>query len=110
MSKEWLKFFAKCPRKICSDDSPGYWEHSNCGGTLEINKYAEMRCFDCCKKYKIWKWSFDCGRHGDYENPDYFKLMDIFSELSTIPELRKNEYRQYRKTLRTTIDDECPMD
>ena len=55
MSKEWLKFFAKCPRKICSDDSPGYWEHSNCGGTLEINKYAEMRCFDCCKKYKIWK-------------------------------------------------------
>ena len=52
---------------------------------------------------------FNCGRHGDYQNHDYFKLMDIFSQLSTIPEFRQEKYRVFRKNLRSTIDDKCPM-
>ena len=44
----------------------------------------------------------------EYKNGN-FKLMDIFSQLSTIPELRQEKYRVFRKNLRSTIDDKCPM-
>jgi hypothetical protein len=106
--KDWLDFFSVCPRRTCNNVLPELWNHLYCNGLLQVNKYAEMRSDRYCRKDKIWKW-INCGRHGDYWNPDCFKLMDIFSQLSAIPELRQEKCRAFRKNLKSTIDDECPM-
>lgn len=107
MSKTWLDFYAVCPASGCKDDTPGYWYHNNCGGKIIINKYADMQddrsgCSSC---HKIWDWRFNCGRHSEYKRPDYFKMMNIYTELSTIPELRTKDYKEFRRTLRDSLED-----
>lgn len=59
----------------------------------------------CSANHKIWDWRFSCGRHTDYRRPDYYKLMNIYNELSTIPELKRKEYKEFRNTLAKTLMD-----
>ena len=60
---------------------------------------------DCSSFYKIWDWRFNCGRHSEYQRPDYYRLKNIYDQLSTIPELRRKEYKEFRNTLGHSLDE-----
>ena len=72
-----------------------------------INKYADMQDDKSSSSayHKIWDWRFNCVRHFEYKRLDYFKMMNIYTELSTIPELRTKDYKDFRRTLRDALED-----
>jgi hypothetical protein len=110
MSKEWLDFYSVCPAPGCKDNKPGYWSHNNCGGRIQINKFADMKDDrdSCSVNHKVWDWRFNCGRHSEYLKPDYFKMANIYNEMSTIPELKKSEYIEFRFKLMEVLMKEMP--
>lgn len=80
------------------------WTHYRCGGVIEIDEYADLRCRRCGKESNIFRWGFDCGQTTD----DRFQLpsIDLISAvLACATEVTdKMGIQWYRRLLQNLID------
>ena len=96
-----VRLFMSCP--ACYDS--GYntkssqWYHTDCGGTIYLNDYAELECYRCSHKSHIskWNWKCDSGRH-EYRIASSYALAQAMSTSSQM--ITEHGLRWLRRALK----------
>jgi len=103
----WTKLTMSCPACISMGLSPGpstSWYHANCGGVIEVSKYAELRCSYCgiIKHFRYWRWG--CPRHGNAGKENYFQETNASSIAAQISISASLSPRMGRRWLMIFLD------
>jgi len=78
----WYYLKMRCPACIAEGKSGGItkqWYHSNCGGKLMVNDYAEYKCCKCKHISHARGWSYSCDGHSGWRGTSSSHLANAIS-------------------------------
>jgi hypothetical protein len=72
----WVVLKCICPAIGCGNDLETTWEHVGCGGVVEINSQALLRCSKNCGICTMIDGCWSCAKHlGDYRKGDQKSML-----------------------------------
>ena len=89
----FVAFESPCP--ACPNDTKlRKWTHNNCGGSMEINCKARLRCtLHRASEESILYWRFSCDNHaGVYKEPNIWGLSYAISVMSSVASQSDKEF------------------
>ena len=90
---KFVAFESPCP--ACPHDTKlRKWTHNNCGGSMEINCKARLRCtLHRASEESILYWRFSCDNHaGVYKEPNIWGLSYAISVMSSVASQSDKEF------------------
>lgn len=95
-----------CPGRNCTSKyKTNNWTHHECGGVIDINDDAELRCRSCFYQSNVFRWGTECEHHTLFDSSQLPTIDSISAILAMSTELTDAMGLQwYRRLLKNLLD------
>ncbi len=103
----WTDLIIGCPACVAKGEDGGpqtQWCHASCGGRMQVNDLAHLKCVSCNTDYHVKHWRWGCPKHGDPSREDYYQATNSTAMAAQISVAGALTTKMGRKWLMTFLD------